>query len=133
MPDSRLLTAASLLSILLMTFHLTDDIVRGMESGGTENLLAIPIFVAWLYAAVVLGERRSGQLLMLLGSFLGAFVPVLHFRAAGGVAGGGIAASNGAFFWVWTLVALGVSSVFAFLLAARALWGGLRARASSPG
>ena len=32
------LTIASLLSILLMTFHLSDDIVRGMEPGGLKNV-----------------------------------------------------------------------------------------------
>ena len=33
MKNNILLTIASVLSILFMTFHLTDDIVRGMEPG----------------------------------------------------------------------------------------------------
>jgi hypothetical protein len=33
MKHNVMLTIASLLSILFMTFHLTDDIVRGMEPG----------------------------------------------------------------------------------------------------
>src|SRR5262249_36179995 len=124
-----MLTIASLLSVLLMTFHLADDIVRGMEKGGPSNLLAVPILVTWLYGALVLAERRSGYVITLLGSFLGAFVPLLHFRSPGGVAGGGIATSSGAFFWVWTLVALGVTSAFAFVLSARGLWSDFTSRA----
>ncbi len=122
MKQSAMLTIASVLSILLMTLHLADDIVRGFEEGGPANLLAVPILVVWLYGALVLAERRSGYVIVLLASLLAAYVPVLHFRAPGGVAGGGIAEAGGAFFWVWTLVALGVSSVFSVILAAQGLW-----------
>jgi hypothetical protein len=48
----------SLLSIFLFTLHLTDDIVRGFETGGASNLAAAPIFAAWLYGTLVLAERR---------------------------------------------------------------------------
>lgn len=116
------LTVASLLSVLFMTLHLADDIVRGFEKGGPSNLLAVPILVTWLYGTLVLAGRRSGYVVVLVLSLLGAFVPVLHFRSAGGVAGGGIAGSSGAFLWVWTLVALGVSSAYAVVLSAHGLW-----------
>lgn len=122
MKPSVMLTIASLLSILLMTLHLADDIVRGFEAGGPANLLAVPILVAWLYGTLVLAERRWGYVIVLVASLLAAYVPVLHFRAAGGVAGGGIAQSSGAFLWVWTLVALGVSAVFSVVLSAHGLW-----------
>jgi len=59
MKQNLLLTITSLLSILFMTFHLTDDIVRGFEKGGVSNLTAVPIVVAWLYGALVLAGRRS--------------------------------------------------------------------------
>jgi hypothetical protein len=122
MKHNVMLTIASLLSILFMTFHLADDIARGMLPGGTTNLLAVPILATWLYGTLVLGERRSGYVISLLGSLLGASVPVIHFMGAGGVAGGEIAKSSGAFFYVWTLVALGVTAVFSFILSARGLW-----------
>ena len=35
------LTITSLLSIFFMTFHLSDDIVRGMEPGGVKNLTGV--------------------------------------------------------------------------------------------
>jgi hypothetical protein len=117
-----MLTIASLLSILLMTFHLADDIVRGMEKGGASNLIAVPILVTWLYGTLVLAERRSGYVIILLGSLLGSAVPVIHFMGAGGVVGGEIAKSSGALFFVWTLVALGVNAVFSVILSARGLW-----------
>jgi len=121
MKHHRMLAIASLLSILFMTLHLAEDIVRGFEPGGLANLVAIPILVAWLYGALLLADRRSGLVIILLGSVLGMVIPVIHFRAPGGVAGGDIATSRGAFVWVWTLLALGVSSLFAATLAVHGL------------
>jgi hypothetical protein len=69
------LTIASLLSILFMTFHLTDDIVRGMEPGTLSNLIALPILVVWLYGTLVLAGKRSGYVIILLGSLLGLLDP----------------------------------------------------------
>jgi hypothetical protein len=121
------LVIASLLSILLMSLHLADDIVRGMEPGGVANLLVIvPILVIWLYGTLVLTDRRSGYVITLLGSLLGLVVPLVHFQGAGGVAGGRIAGSAGAFFFVWTLIALGVTAAFSLVLSARELWRGRR-------
>jgi hypothetical protein len=111
----------SLLSILLMTFHLTDDIVRGIEPGGIKNLTGVLILVVWLYGTLVLAERRSGYVIMLLGSILGSGVPVLHMTGSG-LVGGRIANSSGVFFWVWTLLALGVTAIFSAILSAHGLW-----------
>jgi len=129
MQHDRLLTIASVLAILLLTFHLADDIVRGFEKGGLSNLIAVPITVLWLYGVLALAGRRSGYVINLLGSLLGAFVPVVHFRAAAGVAGGRIAGSSGAFFFVWTLLAIGVAAVLALVLSAQGLWRSFASRA----
>jgi hypothetical protein len=37
--------------------------------------------------------------------------------------GGRIAKSSGAFFFVWTLIALGVTALFSVILSVRGLWG----------
>jgi len=58
----------------------------------------------------------------LLGSISGLGVLVIHMRGAG-LVGGRIANSGGVFFWVWTLIALGVTSTFSIILSARGLWG----------
>jgi hypothetical protein len=113
------LTIASLLSILLLTFHLTDDIVRGFEPGQLSNLTALPIFVVWLYGTLVLAERRAGYVIMLLGSILGLGVPFIHMMGAGV---GEIAKTSGGFFFVWTLLSLGVTSLFSIILSVRGLW-----------
>jgi len=113
---------ASLLSVVFMTLHLADDIVRGMEPGGPSDLIIVPVLVIWLYGTLELGGRRSGYVIVLLGSLLGAVVPVVHFRATGGVAAGEIAKSSGSLFFVWTQIALGVTAVFSVILSVRGLW-----------
>ena len=110
MKHNILLVITSVLSILFMTFHMTDDIVRGMEPGTLFDLIAVPILAVWLYATLVLAERRSGYVIILLGSLLGLVVPVIHMKGAG--VGGAIAKSSGAFFFIWTLLALGVTALF---------------------
>ena len=116
------LTVASLLSVVFMTLHLADDIVRGMEPGGPSDLIIVPVLVIWLYGTLELGGRRSGYVIVLLGSLLGAVVPVVHFRGTGGVAAGEIAKSSGSLFFVWTQIALGVTAVFSVILSVRGLW-----------
>ena len=122
MKQSVLLTIASLLSILLLMFHVVDDIVRGFEKGVVSNLTVVPILVVWLYATLVLAERRSGYIIVLLLSLLGMGVPVIHMMGKGVGAGSRIAGSHGAFFFVWTLIAIGVTSLFSVILAVHALW-----------
>ena len=119
MKQNLILTIASLLSILFVTLHVTDDIVRGMEPGTLFDLITVPILVIWLYGTLVLAERRSGYVIILLGSLLGLLVPVIHMKGAG--VGGTIATSSGAFFFIWTLIALGVTALFSVILSARAL------------
>src|SRR5437016_13161344 len=111
-----------------MTFHRTDDIVRGMEPGTLFDLIAVPILVVWLYGTRALAERRSGYVIILLGSLLGLVVPVIHMKGAG--VGGEIAKSSGAFFFIWTLLALGVTALFSVILSARALSEHLRPRSN---
>ena len=115
------LTITSLLSILLFASHWVDEVARGMEPGGVSGLLGVLILVVWLYGTLVLAEQRSGYIIMLLGSIGGLGVLVIHMRGAG-LVGGRIANSSGVFFWVWTLIALGVSSTFSGILSARGLW-----------
>jgi hypothetical protein len=117
-----MLTIASLLSVLFVTLHTADDIVRGMEPGTLFDLIAVPILVVWLYGTLVLAERRSGYVIILLGSLLGLLVPVIHMKGKGVGVASGIANSSGGFFFVWTLIALGVTALFSIVLSARGLW-----------
>lgn len=111
-----------------MACHLTDDIVRGFEPGGLNNLIGVLILVVWLYGALILAGRRSGHVILLLGSLFAAAMPALHMSGAG--VGGRIAESDGGFFFIWTLFALGVTGTFALILSARAVW---QRRPAQPG
>ncbi len=121
MKPNVLLTISSLFGILLFTFHLTDDIVRGIEKGDLSNLAAVPIFVVWLYGTVVLAERRSGYIIMILGSILSMAALFLHTQG-NGLLGGRIANTSGVFFWTWTLLSLGVTGLFSLVLSVQGLW-----------
>jgi hypothetical protein len=119
MKDNVMLIIASLLSILFGTFHLADDIARGMSPGGLPNLFAVVICVVWLYGTLVLDERRSGYIIILIASLLLMGIPVIHMRGAG--VGFGTRRSGG-FFFIWTLLALGVTAFFSVILSVRGLW-----------
>jgi hypothetical protein len=113
------LTVSSLLTIALMTLHITDDIVRGISPPGADNIGASVIFVVWLVGTLLLSERLSGNVIMLLGGLFAAAMPVLHMRGARYPA---LAEGSGGFFFVWTLIVVGATGAFAFILSARALW-----------
>ena len=117
MKPSVMLTATSLLSILLLSLHIAEDIVLGFSGGGLENLVGIAILVVYLCGTLLLSDRRSGLVIVLLGSLLAAGIPVIHMTGAGV----GVKRSAGAFFFVWTLYALGVIGTFGVILSARAL------------
>lgn len=128
MKRNNVLTIMSLLSIILLSLHLTDDIVYGTDRSPASNLVVIAVLVIWLYGTLVLAERRSGYVIMLLGSVAGLVVFAVHVSRAGGLAGT-LAASSGAFFFVWTLLALAVTSVFSAIVSAHGLWNLRRSKA----
>lgn len=121
MKPNVMLTSSSLLSILLFTLHLADDIVRGFEKGQLSNLTALPILVVWLYGTLVLADRRSGYVIMFVGALLGLAVPVLHMSGRGVGVDSAIGNSSGAFLFVWTLIAMGVTALSSVVLSARGL------------
>ena len=107
-----------LLSILLLTLHVTDDIVRGISKAEPSNA-ALLVLVVFLYGTLVLADRRSGYLIMLFVGLFAAAMPVIHMRGAHYPE---IAKSTGGFFFVWTLWALGGVGGLTFVLSARGLW-----------
>ena len=118
MNNNGLLKITSLLSLLLLTLHVTDDIVRGISKAEPSNI-ALVVLVVLLYGALVLSERRSGHVIMFLVGLLAAAIPVMHMRGAHYP---DIAASPGGFFFVWTLWALGALGGVTMILAVRGLW-----------
>ena len=118
MNNNGLLKITSLLSLLLLTLHVTDDIVRGISKAQSSNT-ALVVLVIFLYGTLALAERRSGHIIMFLVGLFAAGMPVLHMRGAHYPE---IAASSGGFFFVWTLWALGALGGVTMILSVSGLW-----------
>jgi hypothetical protein len=126
MKPNVLLIATSLFSITLLSLHIAEDIVLGFAGGGLSNLFGIAILVLYLCATLLWSDRRWGLVIVLLGSVIAMGMPILHMSGPGV----GVRRSAGAFFFIWTLYALGVSGTFGLILSARAIWS---ARLRQPG
>ena len=75
MKQTAILTTTSVLSILLTTLHLADDIIREFEPAGFKNLTGVLTLVVWMYGTLALAEPRSGRVIILLESLLGSDRP----------------------------------------------------------
>jgi hypothetical protein len=124
MKPNAMLTVASLVSLLLLTFHMAGDIKYGYEPGGLANLVVTVIIAGiWLWGVSLLHEKRSGHIIMLLGGLMSMFVPYVHMKGKGVGIASRMVGTSGHFFFVWTLIAMGVLGFFTVILAARGLWG----------
>ena len=121
MSHTIMLTITALLTVLFGSFHLSDDIVKGIEPGGTSNFNGILILGTYLFATLMLAGRRWAHALVLIGSLGCAAVPYLHMTGVG-LVGGRIANADGKFFWVWTMMAMGTTASVSLVLATMGLW-----------
>jgi hypothetical protein len=127
MTQNRILAVMSLLQIVFLMLHLTDDTLRaraGTPEAMGSTFVAVPVLVLWLYATLLLAERRSGLILILVLSLFSVGMPVIHMMGTYGVAGN---KPEGAFRFVFGLFVLAVTGMFSMFLAAD----GLRARRGS--
>jgi hypothetical protein len=119
------LTIASLLTIILLPFHIGGDVALGLDPGGSLIVFAaLPLLLLVACGTLLLSERISGHVIMFLGGLAALGMPIIHrnngFTAAVANAPGGV-------FFIWTLVALGVTGGLGIILSARGLWN-LRSR-----
>jgi biotin transporter BioY len=128
MKHKVMLTVASLLSIVLLTLHVTDDIVRGISKAEPSNT-ALLVLAVFLYGTLVLAERRAGHVIMLFVGLFAVGMPVIHMS---GARYGEIAKSSGGFFFVWTLWALGGLGGLTVILSVVGLWSLRRTRRDDP-
>ena len=120
MKQSIVLTVTSLLSILLLTIHLTSDFLHDAGELSLQGVLISALaLTVLLWGTLVLAERRTGHVIMLLGALLALGMPVMHLMRARGVAS--TLARPDAFFFVWILLALGVTGRFSAVLSVRGL------------
>ena len=122
MNPSRTLTIMSLILIILVMAHLAQDIAYGYEPGNFNNLLAVPIAVVWLYGTLMLAGRRSGYIIILLFSLFSLVVPLVHSQGKGFGLASRMAYAGGHFFFVFSLLAIGVLGIFSVILCVRGLW-----------
>ena len=122
MKPSAMLTVASLLSLLLIMCHLTHDVFL-QAAGAVKYPIPVVVFVVWLYGTLMLSDRVSGYIIMLLGGLVAAGMIVVHSK-------GGVVPKSGGFFFVWTMFALSATGWFTAILSARGLWLKLRSRRS---
>ena len=114
------LTIVSLLSIILLPFHIGGDIVLGLDKGGPGMFfVVVPVLIVVACGTLLLGDRRSGHVIMFLGGLASLGMPLIH-RDNGFTAV--VARSPGGLFFIWTLVVLGVVGGLAMILSARGLW-----------
>ena len=116
------LTITSVLSVLLFALHWADEVSRGMERADMSGIFGIVILVVWLYGALTASEGRTGHIIALIGGILGLGVLVLHMSGPGYLGRRIPVNSPGAFFWSFTLIALGAISAMSAILAAHGLW-----------
>jgi len=126
MKQIDLLSLTSILSVLLLALHISQDIVFGFDRGGLNQLVGVAILLVLLCGAVLLRDRRSGKVIMLLGGLMAIAMMPMHMR-------NGLSPEflqkSGALLFVWTLYVLGVIGAFSVILAIEALRG---QRAASP-
>jgi hypothetical protein len=114
------LTIASLLSIILLPFHIGGDVVLGLDRGGSGlAFVVVPILLIMACATLLLAERRSGYIIMFLGGLAALGMPLIHRNNGFTPA---VARAPGGLFFIWTLVALGVTGGLVMILSARGLW-----------
>ena len=118
MKQNRLLIGITLASVLLLTLHISQDIIFGFDRAGLNHLVGVAILLVIACGALLLPDRRLGQVIMLLGGVMAAGMLPLHMR-------NGLRPEflekSGALLFVWTLYLLGVMGFFSIILAVRAL------------
>ena len=120
MKHDTALTVSALLAVLLLSMHLSSDVVLGKDEFDRGMMIAILILATGLYGAVALRGRRAGYVVTLLFSALAIGIPFLHMPAAGLTEE--FVRRPGVWLFVWTLLALGATGVVTLLLAAQGLW-----------
>lgn len=120
MTQGDLVSLTSILSVLLLALHISQDIVFGFDPAGLNHLVGVAILLVLVCGAVLLREWRLGKVIMLLGGVMAAAMLPLHMR-------NGLRPEflekSGALLFIWTLYILGVTGTFSIILAIRALRG----------
>ena len=120
MKDNVILTISSLLTIVFTVFHVASDIALGIDKAGPADLfILVPVVVVFTYGTLVLAGRTPGYIIIVLGSLLGLYVSYIHLKSPH------IAervVQSGGYFFIWTILAMSVTSLFSVILSTQGLW-----------
>lgn len=114
MTHKNMLFGASLLSVLLLSVHLAHDALRarpGTTEAGPGNIVGTLILFVLLSGPLLLRERRSGQIIMLVTALAAMGMPALHFNL-----GSNLNKYTEPLFFVWGLIALGMIGLLSLVL-----------------
>jgi hypothetical protein len=118
MKQRDLLSVTSILSVLLLALHISQDIVFGFDPAGLHHLIGVAILLVVVCGAVLLRERPSGKVIMLLGGVIAVGMLPLHMR-------NGLRPEflqkSGVLLFIWTLYVLGLTGGLSVVLAVGAL------------
>ena len=118
MKQNDLLSLTSILSVLLLALHISQDIVFGFDRAGLNHLVGVAILLVLVCGAVLLRERALGKVIMLLGGVVAAGMLPLRMRHG---LRPEFLEKSGALLFIWTLYVLGVTGAFSIILAVQAL------------
>jgi hypothetical protein len=113
-----ILSALSIITLILLAMHIADDYVHGIDKKVLDQPYGVLIFVVWGIALVFLRDNVVGRAVLLLGGLAGVAMPIIHMK---GRFPADFAQSNGAFRFVWTLYIIGMTGMLTMLLAAEEL------------
>lgn len=118
MKYNDLLALTSILSVILLSLHISQDIVFGLDRAGLNHLVGIAILLVIACGALLLRDRALGKVIMLLGGLMALAMLPLHMRH-------GLKPEflqrSGALLFIWTIYVLGVNGALSIILAVLAL------------
>jgi hypothetical protein len=109
-----ILVTTSLISAVLLALHISQDIVFGFDRAGLNHLAGVAIIAVIVCGALLLPQRRSGTIIMLIGGVISAAMLPMHMRHG---LRPEFLQTSGALGFVWTLYVLGVLGFFSIVVA----------------
>src|SRR4051812_22227429 len=116
MKTNDLLTVTSLVSLVLLSVHVADDIAHGFDTAGLVNFIGIAVLAGLLYVTLTMHERLAGRIVMILVAVFAVGMPLIHLRSTHI---NETAQASGGLFFIWTLWALGVTGILGIILTTR--------------
>ena len=109
-----MLMVTSLVSAVLLTLHISQDIVFGFDRAGLNHLVGVGVILIIVCGTLLLPHRRLGRVIMLLGGAVSAGMLPIHMRHG---LRPEFLQSSGALLFILTLYLLGVMGFFSIILA----------------